>query len=670
ERSEHMDTNRLGEKAMVTTAKLVWKAFQAVNTRLPEGTPFQPKWAPKPLLKSYERTRPPLGIPRETDSLCPTCVVEVRDAVIRGERTLEDLMFEHPGEIKAQLDEENGEVLMKKTCEIHGEFVDKISTDVEFTRRLERLFPGRDFETVGDQLVHRHGTSNVKYGRGSVMTIDITNRCNMMCEPCFMDANQVGYVHEPTLDDLKAVLDRSISFKPKRQMALLFSGGEPTVAPTFFPIMRYAKEIGYYANLAATNGIRFAQDEEFAFEAYDAGLTTVYLQFDGVGNLANSHRKVGNLFDVKLQAIENLAAAGMSITLVVTLVNGLNNDQVGEIVRFALNNSDKVSAICFQPVSFTGRDEGISDERRHRQRYTLANLAHDLKDQTGITEPLRDWFPLSCLSSFTALADHLRGPEVEWGGINCSCHPNCGIATILMTNKRTGVWAPISEFFNMEQFFEDIFTITDSCRGKALTAAQVAMAFARNYIPEKAPEGFRVSELIKQFDMHSGGSVAGNYEADPRERKKNEWFPLWVGGMWFQDVFVYDFRRTEMCVIPYGTQEGEISFCAYNTGVGWRQIIENMHKTATTAEWFKTKGRHKIYAGGRDVELKKTEHTLKLIQDGPPRLIPHPGNGSSGNGQNGLNGRNGTNGNGKTSGPNGHRVTKSKPATVDATTTS
>ena len=73
--------------------------------------------------------------------------------------------------------------------------------------------------------------------------------------------------------------------------------------------------------------------------------------------------------------------------------------------------------------------------------------------------------------------------------------------------------------------------------------------------------------------------------------------------MWFQDLWTYDFRRTEMCVIPYGTQEGEISFCAYNTGVGWRQIVENMHMVATTSEWFKEKGRHKIYAGDRPIPL-------------------------------------------------------------------
>jgi hypothetical protein len=90
------------------------------------------------------------------------------------------------------------------------------------------------------------------------------------------------------------------------------------------------------------------------------------------------------------------------------------------------------------------------------------------------------------------------------------------------------------------------------------------------------------------------------------------WRVLCVEGMWFQDLFNYDFRRTEMCIIPYGTQEGEISFCAYNTGIGWRNIIENMHQNATVAKWYKEHGRHEIFAGGHDVELADKTHNLIL----------------------------------------------------------
>jgi hypothetical protein len=82
--------------------------------------------------------------------------------------------------------------------------------------------------------------------------------------------------------------------------------------------------------------------------------------------------------------------------------------------------------------------------------------------------------------------------------------------------------------------------------------------------------------------------------------------------MWFQDLFNYDFRRTEQCIIPYATQEGEISFCAYNTGVGWRNIIEKMHMTATLTKWYEEHGRHEIFAGGKKVNMEHVGHDLTL----------------------------------------------------------
>ena len=242
-----------------------------------------------------------------------------------------------------------------------------------------------------------------------MLTIDLTNRCNMMCDPCFMDANQVGYVHELTLPEVEQLLDDAISIKPRRQMTVQFSGGEPTISPIFLDAVRYARKVGYFSVQAATNGIRFAQEPDFALQAHEAGMRIAYLQFDGVTEEANAHRKVGNLFDVKLRAIENLYAAGIDVCLVVTIVNTVNDDQVGPIVKFALENCDKVSFVSFQPVSFTGRDEDISDEDRHAKRYTLSHLAEDMQQQTGVTEPLRDWFPLSASSAMSHVTDlHAR----------------------------------------------------------------------------------------------------------------------------------------------------------------------------------------------------------------------------------------------------------------------
>ena len=573
------------------------------------------------MLKSWERSSPPLGWPRRTDSLCPECVKAARADILSGSADPRMLVEENVAEIEAEILVRDGKVVMEKTCPTHGTFTDTLAIDPAFLERIESLFPGRDFEAMTDRL-HNHGTSSIRYGRGSVLTIDLTNRCNMMCDPCFMDANQVGFVHELTLEDVKTLLDDSLSIKPQRQMTVQFSGGEPTLSPIFLDAVAYAKRIGYFSVQAATNGIRFAQDPAFAHQAREAGLRIAYLQFDGVGEEANAHRKVGNLFDVKLRAIENLYEAGIDVALVATIVNSVNQDQVGQIIKFAVANCDKVSFVSFQPVSFTGRDEDIDDETRHRQRYTLSHLAHDVKQQTGVLEPLRDWFPLSAASALSDATDLIQGPGADWGTLKCGCHPNCGVGTALMVSKKTGEWAPLSRCLDVERLFRDASEIVDAGRGPFLSKVQMGLSLLRNYRPFEAPAGLGLIDLVRKMDKQSGGSLGGIGAPRDGNRKGDEWLVLFVAGMWFQDLWTYDFRRTEMCIIPYATQMGEISFCAYNTGVGWRHVVEKMHQTATVAEWYREHGRHGVYANpNRPVPLP-TNAAASLVIPDDARLIP------------------------------------------------
>ena len=374
-------------------------------------------------------------------------------------------------------------------------------------------------------------------------------------------------------------------------MSVQFSGGEPTMSPYFLDAIRYSRKVGYNSVQAATNGIEFAKSPEFAKAAAEAGLRYAYLQFDGIGNAANSHRRVGNLFDVKLRAIENLYQAGVDIVPVITIVNGVNNEQVGRVIEFALDNPKRINFLSFQPVSFTGRDEEITPERRAAQRYTLSHLAHDVKNQTGIGEPIRDWFPISFMSTFTDWADVVHGPDREWGQLTCGCHPNCGIGMAVMIDKETKEAVPVTAFLKADQLAKDVAQVNDAARGKFLSVVGMALALMRNYDPFKAPTHFRIADLMKKFDKTFGatgknyGKVTGDRTmSDIEKRRADRWNFLFIAGMWFQDLFNYDFRRTEMCIIPYGTQQGEISFCAYNTGIGWRNILEKMHMTATLSE--------------------------------------------------------------------------------------
>ena len=609
---------KLMERTLVQAAKVSWSVFSRLNSISPNES-FTPRWSDKPLLKSYEKEKPPLGWPRTTDSLCPKCVPAIRQQIIDGKLPHEILLNEKVGEIKAQIIERDGQILMVKDCPIHGHFEDLMSIDTAFFKHLEDVFPGRDIRAHNDEKLHNHGTSTVTHGRGSVLTIDLTNRCNMMCDPCFMDANQVGFVHELTWDEIKTMLDNAVTIKPRRQMSVQFSGGEPTLSPYFLDAVAYARKVGYTSVQAATNGIEFAKSKEFSKAAAEAGLRYAYLQFDGIGNAANSHRKVGNAFDVKLQAIHNLHEAGVDIVPVTTIVNGINNEQVGRIIEFALDNPKKINFLSFQPVSFTGRDEEVSDERRQAQRYTLSHLAHDVKNQTGLGEPTRDWFPISFMSTFSDWADLVHGPDRDWGQLSCGCHPNCGIGMGLMIDKETKEAVPVTAFINAEKLAKDIARVNDAARGKFLTSFGAALALLANYTPQNAPTHFKISDLLAKFDKSFGasGKDYGKIGADRtlediNKRRGDRWNFLFIAGMWFQDLFNYDFRRTEQCIIPYATQEGEISFCAYNTGVGWRNIIEKMHMTSTLTKWYEEHGRHEIFAGGKQVALEK-EGTYDLV---------------------------------------------------------
>ncbi len=247
-----------------------------------------------------------------------------------------------------------------------------------------------------------------------------------------------------------------------------------------------------------------------------------------------------------------------------------------------------------------------------------------MKNQLGITEPTRDWFPVSLIGAFTDFADLVHGPGAEWGQLSCGCHPNCGVGTVLMINKKNKEWAPIPQFLDVPGLTRDLQKITDAARGKWFSNFMAGLAVLKHFNPDGAPLSLGLLDLLRSLDLvfavrgeEKSKKLYGNTGPDRTlddtlKRRSYPWNMLVIGGMWFQDLFNYDFRRTEMCIIPYATQQGEISFCAYNTGVGWRKIIENMHKNATVAEWYRTHGKHEIYAKGKKVELDSTEHSLQV----------------------------------------------------------
>jgi uncharacterized radical SAM superfamily Fe-S cluster-containing enzyme len=414
-----------------------------------------------------------------------------------------------------------------------------------------------------------------------------------------MDANNLGYVNEMTLEEVKQIFDNARAIKPQREMAVLFSGGEPTIAPAFLEAIRYAKSVGFDRLLVATNGIKFAEDPAFALQAHEAGLQGVYLQLDGVTNSANLHRGVANLFDVKCRAIENIENAGMRSTLQVTVVNGLNDKSIGAIVEFAIKNIDKIQGVVFQPIMFAGRDAHVSDEDRYERRYTLADLAHGVADQVpNDIQVMRDWFPMSVYSALAHLIDQMN-PDSALGSVYSDVHPNHGLSCPLVVDLSSKKFVPLAKFFDVEGFLRDARVIGDCFTGKFLTKMRVATSIARHLRMELAPEGFTLSDaanLFHQMYVREKHETSGVVEG--------RWRLFIVAGMWFQDLFNIDLTAIKMSstLVATNTRDGEISFCAYNAA-GWRTLVEDLNEKVQLPEWHSRHGRHAIFANGKLVHI-------------------------------------------------------------------
>ncbi|MCL1983926.1 MAG: radical SAM protein, partial [Methanomassiliicoccaceae archaeon] len=353
----------------------------------------------------------PKGLPKQTTSICPEC------------KKL----------ISATLSEKDGKVCIDKVCPEHGSFSDIYWSDAEIFLRAENFaYDGVGLRNPMDKTsegknvcVNIGGKDFEMLTCTALANIDLTNRCNMRCPICFANANQAGYVYEPDYETIVKMLEMLRSEEPIKCTALQFSGGEPTIYPRFVDLIRKAKELGFAQVQAATNGIEFAKNFDLVKASQEAGLNTIYLSFDGVSDDIYLQARDRKMFDIKLKVLENLRKLEKppSVVLVPTIVRGVNDHQIGDIINFALENSDLIRAVNFQPVAFTGR---ITKEDLTRGRFTLTDLIKAEGEQTGYTSR-DDWFPVPVVAPISKLASLLLGENK----VTFTTHPHCGIATYL-----------------------------------------------------------------------------------------------------------------------------------------------------------------------------------------------------------------------------------------------
>jgi len=489
------------------------------------------------------------GLPKTTRSLCPDCS-QLIDATIR---------------------EDAGKVVMEKHCPNHGDFRDIVYSDARLYLKMEEWSFGdnRGLEnpavTNATRCPDDCGLCNLHLSHTGLANIDLTNRCNLTCPVCFANANVAGYVYEPDFETVRKMLQALREERPVAGRIVQFSGGEPTIYPRFLDALRLAREMGFSHTQVATNGIKFTE-LEFAEQCKDAGLHTLYLQFDGVCDEIYRRTRGAYLWEKKLQCIEKVKKAGLKIVFVPTIVKGLNDHQIGDIVRLALEYIECTSGISFQPVAFTGR---IARHELESKRFTLADFAHAVHQQTGIADPYQDWFPLSCVTPFSKLLSALRGEETT----TLSCHPHCSLGTYLFVDRNRQA-VPVTRFVDVGPMLQEMDTLARKAgkrRIQFFTKLSAWNSLRKFFHAERAPEGLDFPKFLQTLQGLTD-KRAGRGES---ERAGFTYRTLMLAGMHFMDSYNYDVERVKRCVIHYAAPNGLIyPFCAYNSGPVYRERIE------------------------------------------------------------------------------------------------
>jgi uncharacterized radical SAM superfamily Fe-S cluster-containing enzyme len=494
----------------------------------------------------------PKGLPKLTTSLCPECTAK-----------LEALIFE-----------EDGKVIMEKTCREHGLFRDVIYSDVKLYLKMEEwtFGDGRGLENPAipdaTRCPDQCGLCSMHMSHTVLANVDLTNRCNLTCPVCFANANAAGYLYEPDLSQVRKMLAALRNERPAAGRVVQFSGGEPTIHPNFLEILRMAREMGFSHIQVATNGLKFT-DYQFTEQCKEAGLHTLYLQFDGVSDDVYLRTRGEPLVELKMRVIENVRKAGLKICFVPTIIKGVNDHQIGDIIRVAIENIDCVSAISFQPVSFCGR---ISRKELESKRFTQSDFAWAVINQTGICEPYSDWFPLSCVAPFSRLISALRGEETP----TLTCHPHCSMGTYLFVDKNKKA-TPITRFIDIGAMLQDIDMLarrTGSARVKFWSKIKAWNSLRKHFHADRAPEGLTFEKFLQTLQ----GLVDHKYGRGEAEKQGFSYKTLMVATMHFMDLYNYDVERVKRCVIHYAAPNGLIyPFCAYNSGKTFREKIEKKY---------------------------------------------------------------------------------------------
>jgi len=481
---------------------------------------------------------------KKTKSLCPTCLKP----------------------LDAEVYEEDGKVWIKKECPEHGEFNNTYWSDSEIYSLVDQYDP---IDTSLDNpMVNKKGgcPSNCglcnEHESSTVLgLIDVTNRCNLKCPICFANAAVSKKLFEPSFEEIRQMLRNLRNEKPVATAAIQYAGGEPTVRKDLPDLIRLAREEGFSHTQIATNGIRIAKRKGYAKELKDAGLNTVYLQFDGVTEEPYLIARNKNLLSTKIEAIEKCREVGLGIVLVPTVVKGVNDEQVGDIIRFAIENIDIVHGVNFQPVSFAGR---TPSDQVEEQRITIPDFLKLVDEQTDGQIQVNDFYSATSVQPVTEFIGALQGGEPP---VTLNCHQHCGSATYIFMDGDKIV--PVTRFIDVDKFLAFLDRYAEKLEKGGFAIKSRVLASAAKNLPktineENVPSNLDIKKILLDIFKEQSYEALGEFHINS----------LLVSCMHFMDPFNFDADRVRNCVIHYAVPDGRvIPFCTMNSI--YRQSIED-----------------------------------------------------------------------------------------------
>jgi len=497
--------------------------------------------------------------------------------------------------ISADYIEEDGQVYMVKECPDHGPFRDLISINAKHFRWIQQFTFDSDAKIKNPQVPnklkgcpHDCGICNFHKNSPAIALVDVTYRCNLKCPICYAAAlNERGKNIEPSAEDIRKIYQhfRELDQPP---VCAMYVGGEPTVRDDLPEILAMTKDLGYYQIQVASNGIRFAKDIDYLQTCIDAGMNAIYFQFDGVSPEVYQTMRGANIWPLKQKLIENCRELNFhNVCLVPTIAKGINDDQIPQIVDYAVENVDVISVISFQPVSFCGR---IEQEEVTRMRITSSHVISEINKHTnGET----GWmYPIPALAKFSKLASWMSGqPEI----LELTCNSICGYGTFVFVDPKTKKIRDITKLFDTPRFirltnrwydkmlklrqnpprkFRD-FGIGPISRllgdfidkgAETLTKAQFVaelLTTMRNPLQDGVDNFVNRARLFLETMVNSSRDASANWLI-----KGNN---ILLAIMHFMDGYNMDIERTSRCLVHYGyidprtKQVMAVPFCPMNS---------------------------------------------------------------------------------------------------------